>query len=131
LEAISDPENNKDPVVEALADAQQQELERIFRLLSLLYPRVDLRSVYLGLQSKDNTVHDNALEFLENGLKSPVRVTLIPLLDGRVTPKDRARLADRLVRTKSENREQAVTELVCSEDPWLKSCGATPLDRFE
>jgi ATP:ADP antiporter, AAA family len=130
-EAISDPQNSEDAVVKALADSQQLELERIFRLLGLLYPQVDLHSVYLGLQSRDNTVHDNALEFLENVLKSPVRVTLVPLLDGRVTPKDRARLADRLVRTKLANREQAVTELVCSEDPWLKSCGAYAIGSFQ
>jgi hypothetical protein len=38
-------------------------------------------------------MYDNALEFLENVLKSALRVTLVPLLDGRVTPKERARLA--------------------------------------
>ena len=69
-------------------------------------------------------MYDNALEFLDIVLKSQLRVTLVPLLDGRVTPKQRAQLADRLVRTKLENREQAVIELVSSEDPWLKSCGA-------
>jgi hypothetical protein len=28
------------------------------------------------------------------------------------------------VRVKIENQEQAVAELVASDDPWLKSCGA-------
>ncbi|HTZ32171.1 MAG TPA: hypothetical protein VMH31_06920, partial [Methylomirabilota bacterium] len=37
---------------------------------------------------------------------------------------ERASLANRLVHAKIENREQAVTALVLSEDPWLKSCGA-------
>jgi len=130
LEAISVAGSTEDAVVRALADSLQQELERIFRLLGLLYPNVDLYAVYLGLQSKDKTVYDNALEFLENVLKSALRVTLVPLLDGRVTPKERARMADRLVRTKLENREQAVSELVSSEDPWLKSCGAYAIGSF-
>jgi hypothetical protein len=95
-----------------------------------LYPRVDLYAVYLGLQSKDRTVYDNALEFLENVLKSPLRVTLVPLLDGRVTSQERARLADRLVHSKLESREQAVSELVFSEDPWLKSCGVYAIGSF-
>jgi AAA family ATP:ADP antiporter len=124
IEAISGPESSDDTVIKALTESLRHELERIFRLLGLLYPRIDLHAVYLGLQSKDKTVYDNALEFLENVLKSQLRVTLVPLLDGRVTLKERARLADRLVRTKLENREQAVSELVSSEDPWLKSCGA-------
>jgi hypothetical protein len=130
MEAISASESADDTVVKALEDSVQQELERIFRLLGLLYPRLDLHAVYLGLQSKDRTVYDNALEFLENVLKSPLRVTLVPLLDGRVTPKERARLADRLVHTKLESREQAVSELVSSEDPWLKSCGVYAIGSF-
>jgi ATP:ADP antiporter, AAA family len=124
MEAISGPGSADDTVIKALTESVRHELERIFRLLGLLYPRVDLHAVYLGLQSRDKTVYDNALEFLDNVLKSQLRVTLVPLLDGRVTPKQRAQLADRLVRTKLENREQAVSELVSSEDPWLKSCGA-------
>jgi ATP:ADP antiporter, AAA family len=130
LEAISGPGGAKDTVGGALTDSLQQELERIFRLLGLLYPHVDLYGVYLGLQSKDKSVYDNALEFLENALKSAVRATLVPLLDGRVTPKERARLANQLVRTKVESREQAVNELVSSEDPWLKSCGAYAIGSF-
>ena len=75
-------------------------------------------------------MYDNALEFMENVLKSALRVTLVPLLDGRVTPKERARLANQLVRTKLETREQAVKDLVSSEDPWLKSCGAYAIGSF-
>jgi hypothetical protein len=89
-----------------------------------LYPHLDLHSVYFGLQSSDVTVYDNALEFLENVLKSQLRGMLVPLLDGKVSAKERAAIAERLVRTKVENREQAVAELVASDDPWLKSCGA-------
>jgi hypothetical protein len=48
----------------------------------------------------------------------------LPLLDGKVSHKERAVLAERFVRAKVENREQAVAELVASDDPWLKSCGA-------
>ncbi len=130
IESISGAENAGDPVVQALANSLQEELERIFQLLGLLYPQLDLHEIYLGLLSKDRTVSDNALEFLENVLKSELRVTLVPLLDGRVSPKERARLADHFVRTKLENREQAVIELVSSEDPWLKSCGAYAIGSF-
>src|SRR5258707_12901982 len=49
---------------------------------------------------------------------------LVPLLDSKVTVAERAQIALRLVRVKIENQEQAVAELVASDDPWLKSCGA-------
>jgi hypothetical protein len=69
-------------------------------------------------------VHDNALEFLDNVLKSHLRDMLVPLLDSKVTVAERALIAQRLVRTKIESQEQAIAELVASDDPWLKSCGA-------
>jgi ATP:ADP antiporter, AAA family len=130
LESLRTPENSDDPVMRAVGESIQQELERIFRLLGLLYPHLDLHSVYCGLQSANVTVYDNALEFLENVLKSELRGMLVPLLDGKVSPKERARIAERLVLAKVENREQAVAELVASDDPWLKSCGAYAIGTF-
>ena len=124
LESLRGTGNVDEPVQRALGESIRQELERIFRLLGLLYPRLDLHSAYFGLQSNDPTVYDNALEFLENVLKSQLRGMLVPLLDGKVSLKDRAIIAERVVRSKVENREQAVAELVASDDPWLKSCGA-------
>jgi len=114
----------QDPVFHALNESMHQELERIFRLLGLLYPHIDVHSAYLGLQAKKATVYDNALEFLDNVLKSQLRAMLVPLLDGRVSVAQRAAIADRFVRAKVENREQAVEALVGSDDPWLRSCGA-------
>jgi AAA family ATP:ADP antiporter len=113
-----------DPLARALKESMQQELERIFRLLNLLHPHLDLHSAYIGLQSTSVAVHDNALEFLDNVLKSQMRDMLVPLLDSKITVAERAQLAQRLVHTKIESQEQAVAELVASEDPWLKSCGA-------
>jgi hypothetical protein len=129
-DALSLADDADEPVTHGIRESIRQELERIFRLLGLLYPRLDLLSVYFGLQSKNAAVYDNALEFLENVLKSPLRAILVPLLDGKVSPKQRAAIADRFVRAKVGNREQAVAELLASDDPWLKSCGAYAIGTF-
>jgi AAA family ATP:ADP antiporter len=128
--ALRLPEDANEPVMHALRASIQQELERVFRLLALLYPHLDLHSAYFGLQSKNTTVYDNALEFLENVLKSQLRAILVPLLDGKVSPQQRAAIAERFVRAKVGNREQAIAELVASDDPWLKSCGAYAIGTF-
>jgi ATP:ADP antiporter, AAA family len=130
LDKLGRTGESQDPVARALTESIQQELERIFRLLGLLYPHLDLHAAYLGLQSKSVAVHDNALEFLDNVLKSQLRDMLVPLLDGKITVGERARLANRLVRAKIENREHAVAALVNSDDPWLKSCGAYAIGMF-
>src|SRR6266478_5476173 len=124
LDKLGTAESGEDPVARALTESIRQELERIFRLLGLLYPHLDIHSAYLGLQSKNVSVHDNALEFLDNVLKPQLREMLVPLLDGKITVHERARLAQRLVHTKIESQEQAVAALVASDDPWLRSCGA-------
>src|SRR2546427_3033460 len=124
LDKLNATGDSRDPVAPALTESIQQELERIFRLLGLLYPHIDLHAAYLGLQSKSVSVHDNALEFLDNVLKSQLRDMLVPLLDSKITVAERAQIAQRLVRAKIESQEQAVAELVASDDPWLKSCGA-------
>ena len=124
LATISATDDGVDPLARALKESIQQELERIFRLLYLLHPRLDLHSAYVGLQSTNASVHDNALEFLDNVLKSQLREMLVPLLDSKVTVAERGQIAQRLVRSKIESQEQAVAELVASDDPWLKSCGA-------
>lgn len=129
-EALGLAEDASEPVMQGLRDSMQQELERIFRLLALLHPHLDLHSVYFGLQSKNANVYDNALEFLENVLKSQLRGILLPLLDGKVSSKQRALIGERFVRAKVEDREQAVAELLTSDDPWLKSCGAYAIGTF-
>ena len=129
-EALGLAEDANEPVLQGLRDSMQQELERIFRLLGLLYPHLDLHSAYFGLQSKNANVYDNALEFLENVLKSQLRAILLPLLDGKVSSKERAVIGERFVKAKVDNREQAVAELLTSDDPWLKSCGAYAIGTF-
>lgn len=119
-----------DPVVRALKGTLEQEVERIFRLLGLLFPRHDLYSAYFGLQSTDPVVHDNALEFLDNILKPQLRSLLVPLLDSNVTVAERVRRAGRLVGADVQSQEEAVAALITSEDPWLKSCGAYAVGSF-
>lgn len=116
--------DGSDPVLRTLRETMDLEVERIFRLLSLLHPQYDLHSAYVGLQSKNAVIHDNALEFLDNVLKPQLRSALVPLLDSEVSIGERARLAGGLVHTNVETREEAVAALMASEDPWLKSCGA-------
>ncbi len=112
------------PVVAPLRAAMEQELERIFRLLKLLFPHSDLHSAYVGVQSTNPVVHDNALEFLENILQPQLRALLVPLLDSAVGTRQRVELANRVLGARPPSEAEAVRMLLSSDDPWLKSCGA-------
>lgn len=112
------------PVVQALHDSLANESERIFRLMKILYPAHDLHSAFVGVQSDDGAVRDNALEFLEAVLPPPVRSLVVPLFDRAVTTEERARLAERLVGVAVGSQEEAVEMLARSHDPWMQSCAA-------
>ncbi|HXE90831.1 MAG TPA: Npt1/Npt2 family nucleotide transporter [Terriglobales bacterium] len=124
LNTLGENLDDRDAVSSALRESMRQEVERIFRLLTLLHPGYDFHSAYVGLQSSNAVVHDNALEFLDNVLKPALRNTLVPLLDSEVSVAERASLGARLCHAGVETREAAVAELVSSDDPWLKACGA-------
>jgi len=111
-----------DPVLQAMQHSMQQELERIFRLMALLFPHDGLHDAYIGVQSSNSIVRSNALEFLDNILKPELRQVLVPLLDSSVTIDERIAMANRLVGAPLETPEQAVATLLASEDTWLRSC---------
>ncbi len=124
LERLETVLQSYEPLAGALSESMQHEVERIFRILDLLYPQDNFSSAYVGLQAKSLIVRDNTLEFLDNVLKTQFRKMLIPLLDSKVSITERAAIANRLVPARIENSEQAIAVLVASNDPCLRSCGA-------
>lgn len=124
LGSLSGPGVDHSPVAGALRTSMEQEVERIFRLLGLLWPDRDIHSAYVGVWSERASVRANAIEFLDNVLKPELRRLIIPLFDPQVHLADRVARANRLLGTVVESREQAIDALLRSDDPWLRSCGA-------
>jgi AAA family ATP:ADP antiporter len=82
---------------ETLKQTLAEELERIFRLMKLMFPSLDLQNAYLGIRSSDPVTHANALEFLDNTLNPNLRARLVPLIDSEVSTPERIKLADRFL----------------------------------
>jgi AAA family ATP:ADP antiporter len=99
-------------------------LERIFRLLKMLHPDADLKSAFVGLHSPVKSEHDNALEFIENILKPGVRHLLLPLVDADMVLTEKVELANRILGSKVESKDDALRVLMNTHDPWMKSCAA-------
>jgi AAA family ATP:ADP antiporter len=111
-----------DPVLQAMRHTMDQEIERIFRLMNLLYAQAGLHDAYVGLRASNPAIRANALEFLDNVLKPELRPLLVPLLDAHVTIEERIEIANRIVGAPVETAEEAVETLLASEDSWLRSC---------
>ena len=118
---LTDPAN---PIEHGLRESMEKESERIFRLLKILYPQYDMHSAYVGLQSPDPVVHDNAVEFMDTVLPPEVRALIIPLFDRNVNVTQRIATANRLLGSSLGDREEAIEVMAQSDDPWLRACAA-------
>lgn len=116
--------DDRTPVVGALRTSMEQEVERIFRLLGLLWPDRDLHSAYVGVWSERASVRANAVEFLDNVLAPHLRSLIVPLFDPQIGMLERVARANRLLGTAVESQSHAIETLLSSADPWLRSCGA-------
>lgn len=65
----------------AITGETQQSLERVFRLLGLLYPPADIYYAYHAITSGSLHMKANALEFLDNVLHPEIKRSLIPVIE--------------------------------------------------
>jgi len=68
-------------IVLLLRDKERRAVERIFRLLGLTFRREDLRAVHRGLTNANAKVRAGSRELLENLLSSPLRESVLGLVD--------------------------------------------------
>lgn len=120
-------EDDANPIAHGLKESIEKEAERVLRLLKILYPQYDMHSAYVGLQSNDLIVHDNAVEFLDSVLPPEVRAVVIPLFDREVAVATRIESANKMLGASLGDREEAIEVMALSQDPWLRSC-ATAID---
>jgi hypothetical protein len=85
----------------------------------VLFPKTDLHSVHVGLQSGNIIVHDNALELIEATLTPRLRDLLVPLVDGAVSVATRVQAADRVVGLPIASASDLLRVVELIEDPLL------------
>ncbi|UCD17579.1 MAG: hypothetical protein JSV44_01370, partial [Candidatus Zixiibacteriota bacterium] len=105
----------------ALEEKQQQNLERIFRLLGLVYPPNDIFNAYQGIVSGKKMLHANAVEFLDNLLKSDVKKYIFPILD-EVSSEMLLQKGRELFNVSRVTCEEGLAVLIDGRDSWLKAC---------
>jgi HEAT repeat protein len=107
-------------------DKMRQALERAFRLLALLYPKEDLRSVYFAMQSRERADRANALEFLDTLVlreDSSLR-ELIHLVADDLTLQDRAERSLSVVSLRPRTVRGAIAALIGDPDDELAQLSA-------
>jgi len=106
----------------ALRERMDHELERIFRLLALLYPPRDIHNAFVGLTSTRAQLQANALEVLEHLLRPELYRLLAYVLDTEITLQQKLSFAQQLCRITVGSKAEALRILLHSEDRWLRVC---------
>jgi len=106
----------------ALRERMAYELERIFRLLALLYPSRDIHNAFLGLTTGTSQRQANAQEVLEHLLQPDLYRRLVKGLDAEVALPEKVDFASRLCGSSVKSRNEALRILLHSEDAWLSAC---------
>lgn len=74
----------RENLMDLLMDQLEQSLDCIFKLFSLKYDQADVDTAYFGLKSEKQEVRLNAIEFLDNLLKSKLKNNILPLIEYHV-----------------------------------------------
>ena len=82
LREVSERDTQARAMIASLLEHKQAlAMERLFRLLGLLYPKEDLRRIYRGVQSPNQKIHSSSQELLEDLLESPFHEPILALVD--------------------------------------------------
>ena len=99
----------------ALEEKHERAIDRIFRLLGLLYSAKDLAAVRKALRSSDARMRSGAMEYLDNLLKGEVRRRVMVLLE-EMPADERVRRGNVIFKTRVRDVEDTLAQLVHDDD---------------
>ena len=121
-ESLSKKGENPDLLSSAIRNNLDQNMERIFRLLALLYNPVDIHMIYRGLMNDNVYIRANALELFDCTVHAKLKKKMLPVLDGELSlfGPDRAGLFTSKMK---DNSIFVLRRAIKNEDMWI-SLGA-------
>jgi AAA family ATP:ADP antiporter len=111
-------------LAQALDEKLERTLDRIFRLLSLLYPWKDIRAARWTLQNGDGRARAGALEYLDNLLTGQVRKQIMPAIE-EMPIDEKVRRGNVLLKTRPRDAEETLLQLINDDDQVI---AATAID---
>ncbi|GMR22882.1 MAG: hypothetical protein BMS9Abin37_1261 [Acidobacteriota bacterium] len=111
-------------LAQALEEKRDRAMDRIYRLMGLLYDGSDIRAARWAIEYGDALARSSGIEFLDNTLSGEVRKLLLPLVDD-VPLEEKVRKGNVLLKTRVRGVEEALTRLIYDEDEVI---AATAID---
>lgn len=121
IKAIQPKSRPNSILLRALSEKMDQTLERMFRLLGLIYNQKDLYSSYLALKSFSKEKRSAAVEFIDNILETDDRKYIFPIVDD-IGEKKKMDIGYKLFNIQKLPYDKALHKLMDGGDRWLKTC---------
>ena len=106
---------NTSVLAHALEEKTKRTIDRIYRLLGLLYPWKDIAAARWAVEHGDGRARASALEYLDNILASHIRHRLMPILED-IPLEEKVRRGNVLLKTRPRNIEETLLELINDDD---------------
>jgi CRP-like cAMP-binding protein len=103
-------------VVRALDDKLGRALDRVYRVLGLIYPWQDVDAARRSREGHDPRKRAHAIEYLDNLLTGPLRRRVMPILDD-LPEAERVRQANAILRSRPRDLEDTLAQLIHEPDP--------------
>jgi len=98
----------------AISERLGESVERVFRLLHLIYSPTDIQSVYFSFSTRP-ALRASAVEFLDNLIDPPLRELVVSLVEEREEPEFAKDSSEREL-----TRGEALQRLLEEDDEWLR-----------
>jgi hypothetical protein len=102
-------------IAHSLNEKLQRTLDRVFKLLSLIYPWKDIAAARWSLQHGEPRIKASAAEFLDNTLDSALRKRVMPVLED-LPIEEKVRRGNVLLKTRVRDAEESLVQLVHDDD---------------
>lgn len=99
----------------ALDQKLDRTLDRVFRLLALVYPWKDIRAARWTLQHGDARARAGALEYLDNLLTGQVRKQIMPVIE-EMPLEEKVRRGNVILKTRPRDLEETLLQLINDDD---------------
>jgi AAA family ATP:ADP antiporter len=110
-----DPQPRPSMLVRALDDKLERTLDRIYRLLGLLYPWKDIAAARYTIEHRDARSRAGAIEYMDNLLRGAVRRNVMPILEDAPIG-EKVRNAYAVLKSAPLEVDNALAALVDDED---------------
>lgn len=102
-------------LAQALEEKRDRAMDRVYRLMGLLYDGSDVRAARWAIEYGDARARSSAVEFLDNTLSGDVRKLFLPLVDDAPL-EDKVRKGNVMLKTRVRSVEESLTRLIYDED---------------